>query len=74
MKLLAKCWKSKKESENKPSLVGKIVITDSSLNPDGTALMDGEILKVQTEGEFVDSGRGVRITRVRGKKIYVKRV
>jgi len=74
LRLLAKCWKSEKESKDKSSLTGKIAITDSPLNPYGTAVIDGEVMEVQTDGEAVDSGRGVRIIRVSGKKIYVKKV
>ena len=74
MRLTAKCLKSKTAVAEKPALVGKIAVTDSPLNPFGTALIDGELFDVQTHGEHIDSGRGVRVTSVRGKKIYVTRV
>jgi membrane-bound serine protease (ClpP class) len=56
------------------ALTGKIGVTDTELQPSGTVLIDNEIYDVKTEGEFVEAGRGVRVTRVRGKKIVVKRV
>jgi len=56
------------------TLTGKIGVTDSALNPSGTVLIDNEIYTVETDGEFVEAGRGVRVIRVRGSKILVKRV
>ena len=56
------------------ALTGKIGVTDTDLNPDGTVLIDNEIYDVATDGEFVEAGRGVRVIRVRGSKIRVKRV
>jgi len=56
------------------ALIGKIGVADSDLNPSGTVLIDNEIYDVKTDGELVESGRGVRVLRVRGSKIWVKRV
>ena len=56
------------------ALIGKIGVTDSDLNPEGTVLIDNEIYDVKTDGELVEEGRGVRVIRVRGAKIWVKRV
>ena len=56
------------------ALTGKIGVTDSDLNPEGTVLIDNEIYDVETDGELVEAGRGVRVIRVRGSKIWVKRV
>ena len=47
---------------------GKVV---TSLRPVGKAEFDGEILEVQTDGEFVDSGSAIRIVEVRGNRIIV---
>jgi membrane-bound serine protease (ClpP class) len=55
------------------ALIGKIGVTDSDLNPEGTVLIDNEIYDVKTDGELVEEGRGVRVIRVRGAKIWVKR-
>jgi riboflavin kinase/FMN adenylyltransferase len=55
-------------------LAGKIGITESVLQPSGTILINDEIYDVKTEGEFVEMGRGVKVTHVRGRKIFVKRV
>jgi len=68
-KLLEKFFNNK----NSP-LIGKIGITESDLQPTGIATIDNDIYEVTTEGEFVETGRGVKVTRVKGKKIIVKRV
>jgi len=56
------------------SLIGKIGITDTDLRPSGTVLIDNEVYDAKTDGEFVEAGRGVRVTRVKGKKVFVRRV
>jgi membrane-bound serine protease (ClpP class) len=56
------------------ALSGKIAVTDTELSPSGTVLIDNEIYEAKTEGEFIEAGRGVRVTRVRGRKIFVRRV
>ena len=55
-------------------LIGKIGVTQSELNPEGTIQIDDEVYEVRTEGEQVDEGRGVKVVRVQGKKIIVRRV
>ena len=55
-------------------LIGKIGVTQCELNPEGTIQIDDEVYDVRTEGEPVDEGRGVKVTRVQGKKIIVRRV
>ncbi len=56
------------------SLIGKIAVTDSEMSPKGTVLIDDEVYEAVTDGEYIDPGRGVKVTRVKGKKIVVKRV
>ena len=56
------------------ALKGKIAVTDTELQPSGTVLIDNEIYEAKTDGEFIEAGRGVRVTRVHGRKIFVKRV
>jgi len=56
------------------SLIGKIAVTDSDMSPNGTVLIDDEIYEAVTDGEQIDPGRGVKVTRVKGKKLVVKRV
>jgi membrane-bound serine protease (ClpP class) len=61
-------------SQDYPSLIGKIGVTDTELRPSGTVLIDNEVYDAKTDGEFIEAGRGVRVMRVRGKKIFVIRV
>jgi membrane-bound serine protease (ClpP class) len=62
------------DEENLSALVGKIGTTDSILRPSGRAMIDGKVYTVEADGEFVDSGRGIVVTRVRGNRIIVRRV
>jgi membrane-bound serine protease (ClpP class) len=56
------------------SLVGKIGITVTPLRPSGRVEIDGEVYSVEADGSFVEPGRGVKITRVRGSTITVRLV
>jgi membrane-bound serine protease (ClpP class) len=56
------------------SLIGRIAVTNSEMSPKGTILIGDEVYDAETEGEYLDPGRGVKVTRVKGKKIIVKRV
>jgi membrane-bound serine protease (ClpP class) len=56
------------------ALLGKIGVTDTEMRPSGTVLIDNEIYDAKTDGEYIEAGRGVRVSRVRGKKIFVIRV
>ena len=56
------------------ALLGKIGVTDTELRFSGTVLIDNEVYEAKTDGEFLEAGRGVRVMRVKGKKIFVIRV
>jgi len=56
------------------ALVGKFGVTDSVLRPSGRALIDGKIYTVEADGEFVEEGKDITVTRVRGNRIIVRRV
>jgi membrane-bound serine protease (ClpP class) len=62
------------EEENYASLVGKTGVADSVLRPSGKAVFDNKVYNVEADGEFVESGRGIVVTKVRGSRITVKRV
>ena len=62
------------DEENFAALVGKIGTTDSILRPSGRAVFDGKVYDVEADGEFIDAGRGIIVTRVRGNRIIVRRV
>ncbi len=51
--------------------LGKLGETISILRPSGRAIIDGEIIDVITEGDFIDTHKVVVVTRVEGSKIFV---
>jgi membrane-bound serine protease (ClpP class) len=55
-------------------LVGKIGVAATPLRPVGRVEIEGELYEVQAEGLFVDSGRGVKVTKVKGNTITVRLV
>ena len=61
------------DDENYASLAGKIGVADSILRPSGKALIDGKIYTVEADGAYIDEGRGIIVTRVRGNRIIVRR-
>lgn len=59
----------------KPKLQeGGIGRTSSALRPSGTALFDDQHYEVHTNGEFLDAGTTVIITRINHHKIIVRQV
>ena len=56
------------------ALIGRVGTTDSVLRPSGRAVIDGRVYAVEADGEFVEEGKGVIVTRVRGNRIIVRRV
>jgi len=62
------------DDEDLAALVGKTGVSDSILRPSGKAMIDDRIYTVETEGEFLDPGKGIIVTRVRGNRIIVKKV
>jgi membrane-bound serine protease (ClpP class) len=73
-KAAAPVFAAAEDEENFTALVGKIGVTDSILRPAGRAVFDGKVYAVEADGEFVEPGRGVIVTRVRGNRIIVRRV
>jgi len=64
----------KDKKENYGALIGKIAVTDTDMSPSGTILIDNEVYPAITSGESIEAGRGVRVIKVRGKKIFVIKV
>jgi membrane-bound serine protease (ClpP class) len=56
------------------SLVGKIGIAATTLRPVGRVEIDGEVYEAEADGLFVEPGRGVKVTRVRGNTVTVRLV
>lgn len=49
-------------------------VAATRLSPVGTGEFEGVRLTVLSEGEFVEAGERVKVTRVEGNRIYVRRV
>jgi membrane-bound serine protease (ClpP class) len=54
------------------SLVGKSGVAATYLRPSGCALIDGQRADVLTQGEFIQQGTPVRVTRVEGARVFVE--
>jgi membrane-bound serine protease (ClpP class) len=55
-------------------LTGKIGVAVTTLRPSGRVEIEGEVYPVEADGSFVEPGRGVKVTRVRGNRITVRLV
>jgi membrane-bound serine protease (ClpP class) len=62
------------DEENYAALTGKTGVADSLLRPSGKAVIEGNVYSVEADGAFIEAGKGVIVTRVRGNRIIVKRV
>jgi membrane-bound serine protease (ClpP class) len=54
------------------TLVGKSGRAVTTLRPSGKADIDGNILVVETDGEFLDAGAEIIVTRVNSNRILVR--
>jgi len=64
-------YASAPESDNR--WLGKSGTALSPLRPAGIAVIDGERVDVVSDGEFIDAGISVSVTRVDGNRIVVRR-
>jgi membrane-bound serine protease (ClpP class) len=62
------------DEENLSALVGKIGVADSILRPAGKAVINDKVYSVEADNEFIEAGKGIIVTRVRGNRIIVRRV
>ena len=62
------------DEESFASLAGKTGTSDSVLRPSGRALIDGRVYTVEADGDFIEEGTRIEVTRVRGNRIIVRRV
>ena len=64
-------YASAPESDNR--WLGKNGTAFSPLRPAGIAVIDGERVDVVSDGEFIDAGMPIVVTRVDGNRIVVRR-
>jgi membrane-bound serine protease (ClpP class) len=60
-------------AETIESLLGRSGLTLTPLRPSGAAEIDGERIDVITDGEFIPSGTPVKVVRVRGSRVEVRK-
>ncbi len=51
----------------------KLGVAATRLNPVGSGDFDGVRLSILSDGEFIEAGEGVKVVRVEGKRIYVRK-
>ena len=66
----AKDWQSYEDSNKK--LIGLTGISHTDLRPSGLVIIDGKRIDVITEGELIDKGESVKVTKVEGNRIVVE--
>jgi len=52
-------------------MIGKEAVVQTTLNPKGTVLAEGELWTAIAEGSTIESGEEVTITKVEGLKLWV---
>lgn len=70
---LSEDGKAFKASDSHTALVGREGVALSELRPSGFALIDGRRIDVITEGTLVPSGTPVRVARVEGNRVIVRK-
>jgi len=55
-------------------LLGKQGVAVTVLRPSGKAEIEGELVNVETEGEYVESGKRVEVVEVSGNRVVVRKV
>lgn len=60
-------------SENRPELVGKSGKTKTALRPAGTMVLDGNLIDVVSEGDFIESDVTVTVVKVEGMRVVVRK-
>ena len=53
------------------SLIGKIAVVVFPLGPSGTVEVDNEIYDAISQESNIESGRGVRVVGIKGKRLLV---
>ncbi|KMT21650.1 NfeD family protein [Clostridium cylindrosporum] len=54
-------------------LLGKEGVASSMLRPSGIAIIDGNTIDVQTNGDFIKEGTQIKVDKIEGNKIIVKK-
>ena len=60
------------EPESDHALIGKLGIAMSALRPAGIADIEGRRIDVVSDGEYVEAGEPIKVTRVDGNRVVVR--
>ncbi len=60
--------------EESTRLLGKRGVAVTVLRPAGKAEIEGELVNVETDGEYVESGKTVEVVEVSGNRVVVRKV
>lgn len=63
-----------KSSDSRQALLGKTGLTHSELRPAGYALIEGKRIDVVSEGGVVDANVPIRVIKVEGSRVVVRKV
>ncbi len=74
MMTLSQDGKTFKSADPRETLVGKDGVAHSELRPAGFALIDGRRVDVITEGNLVPKGAPIRVVRVEGNRVVVRKI
>jgi membrane-bound serine protease (ClpP class) len=58
--------------ENLQLLIGKSGTAETTLRPAGKALIEGAVYSVESDSEFIEAGKPIKVIRVRGNRILVR--
>jgi membrane-bound serine protease (ClpP class) len=59
---------------NHKALINRTGTAATVLRPSGKAEIDGELYNVETDGIFVEQGNQIRVVRIQGNNIFVKKI
>ncbi|MFC3039100.1 nodulation protein NfeD [Virgibacillus xinjiangensis] len=61
-------------SANRLELVGLAGVAETPLRPAGTGVFEGERLDIVSEGNFIEEGSNIKIVKVEGSRIVVRKL
>jgi membrane-bound serine protease (ClpP class) len=53
------------------SMIGMTGVAETTLRPSGKGRFDGKYVDVATDGDMIERGTAIRVTRVEGSRVYV---
>lgn len=63
-----------KRKTKEEKLVGKVGFADTTFNPSGKLVINGEIYDAISQGKFIEKGSKLKVIAVENNKILVKQI